>query len=87
MSWLRKQYPVGFEFEAPDPDTGQPVPVTVTGYWKNTMSRDTGIEVLTGDGRQFNISASYLWEDGNGIYDPPNSPGRPYLGNSPTVKM
>lgn len=87
MTWLTTQYPVGKQFDASDPDTGQPVPVTVTGYWKNTMSRDTGIEVETSDGREFNISAGYLWEDGNGIYDPPRSAGRPFLSDSPTVKI
>lgn len=80
---FRERYPIGLQFDAPDPDSTLPVSVTVTGYWNNTMSRDVGVDVATEDGREFSISASYLDEDGGGVYT--RGGPRPGAGRKPNA--
>ena len=67
-SWITKNYPVGKRFNSPNLETGKPEQVEVIAHVVGFWNRVEGVSVQADNGDVFRIDASFLNEDGSGVY-------------------
>lgn len=76
MNFIDRNYPIGKQLVAPDPDDcNKWHPVVVVNHYIDRRGKTAGIVVETADRRHLNIAGEYLDEDGAGMSE---STARPY---------